>query len=574
MLTDIKRLEMLGTEFSKLSLNLNIQHKEINMAGSTIWAPVGDKGPTGDQGPPGPQGPVGPQGAPGPDAAAFNAFVAALQANGGDALVGHVAGATVQQKFTQLDGQITALQSGGSGQVAVVTHINELKTLDKTKLSYAVTKGYYVAGDNGAGAYWIDLTDTTSVDNGGTIIVALDGGRWKLIHNSSVHIEQFGAKADNFTNLAPYMNAAITAAGIREVRLGAGPYALGIGIMQMPVGMTISGIPGAGTTINVFNAPLFVMRSLCTFSGVKFHCDNQNAGSYLFLLATSLGSMEYVNISDIITYSCKGFIYDEATPSNIATNIRIKNISCRLHKGPGIVFSDVFAFLECRDIAFDYVGNVAPQNFTAVSISNNEGCLLDNVEVSGGQVGSVGGVTAAQVGFAFGNSKAIYLKRCFADTLGGRGFTFTSCQFIRMVMCSAPLCNDVGVAVLSSTDFQATNLYVQGRRGLGTAAAGIPGVLFNGGSRFHLNGFNINSATGDGINTNSAATSAQISNGESWNNVGRGLVTNAGSLSITSNVLFASNSGGNYFLSTAFDHLTGCQSNSGALLNVTGPANA
>lgn len=36
------------------------------MAGSTIWAPVGDKGPTGDIGPDGGQGPVGPMGPAGP----------------------------------------------------------------------------------------------------------------------------------------------------------------------------------------------------------------------------------------------------------------------------------------------------------------------------------------------------------------------------------------------------------------------------------------------------------------------------------------------------------------------------
>lgn len=542
------------------------------MAGSTIWAPVGDKGPDGDQGPPGLQGPEGPQGAPGPDAAAFNAFVLALQADGGDALVGHASGATVQQKFTALDIQIADLSSGGV--VATPTNITGLRALLKTGAAYAVTKGYYAAGDNGAGNYWLDLADTTSADNGGTVIVATDGGRWKLIHNSSIHIEQFGAKPDNTTNLTPFINAAMGAAGIREIRLGAGPYALGTGFMQMPVGMTIAGIPGAGTTINVFNSPLFLLRSMCTISGIRFDCTNQTAGFYLFLLATSLSSIEYVNVYDIITFHCKGFMYDEANASNIATNIRIHNISCRLHKGPGITFSDVFAFLECKDIAIDYVGNVVAQNYTAFNVVNNQGCLFDNCEVSGGQVGTVGGVTAAQIGFNFSASQAIYLRRCFADTLGGRGIIIGTSQYARIELCTVSLNNDVGLALLSSSDIQVTNLSVVGRRGLGTAAAGIPGVLVNACIRWSINNINAGSATGDGVNTNTSSTQGQISNGVLHDNVGRGLVTNAGSLMIAANLLFAGNVGGNYFISTAFDHLTGCQSNSGAVLNVTGPASA
>ena len=48
---------------------------------------------------------------------------------------------------------------------------------DNTTVS---TLGYWAAGDGGQGTYRFDLADTTSVDNGGTIIVATDGGRWKI----------------------------------------------------------------------------------------------------------------------------------------------------------------------------------------------------------------------------------------------------------------------------------------------------------------------------------------------------------------------------------------------------------
>ena len=101
-----------------------------------------------------------------------------------------------------------------ANQPVVVTNVSALRALDKTKISYAVTKGYYTAGDGGAGEYWYDSSDTTSVDNGGSVIVATDGGRWKLIFSSVIHVCQFGAKGDwngtSGTDDAAAINAAAT----------------------------------------------------------------------------------------------------------------------------------------------------------------------------------------------------------------------------------------------------------------------------------------------------------------------------------------------------------------------------
>lgn len=80
----------------------------------------------------------------------------------------------------------------------IVTNIADLRALSKLINKFAVTKGYYLAGDGGSGNYWYDSLDTTSVDNGGTIIVAADGGRWKLIYSGSVDILQFGMKRSLF----------------------------------------------------------------------------------------------------------------------------------------------------------------------------------------------------------------------------------------------------------------------------------------------------------------------------------------------------------------------------------------
>lgn len=87
---------------------------------------------------------------------------------------------------------------GGAGRV--VATIAVLKTLPKTGSPEAFVMGYYAAGDGGGGQYRYDSSDAISTDNGGTIIVAADGGRWKLVTTNTINVRQFGAKGDNSTD--------------------------------------------------------------------------------------------------------------------------------------------------------------------------------------------------------------------------------------------------------------------------------------------------------------------------------------------------------------------------------------
>lgn len=83
----------------------------------------------------------------------------------------------------------------------IVNSYAQLRTIQHIFWSFSYLTGAVTRGDGlGGGFYYYDATDTTSPDNGSTIIVAADGGRWKLISTSGGIVTQ--PIGDNSTNPA------------------------------------------------------------------------------------------------------------------------------------------------------------------------------------------------------------------------------------------------------------------------------------------------------------------------------------------------------------------------------------
>ncbi|HAA41550.1 MAG TPA: hypothetical protein DCE36_15890 [Pseudomonas sp.] len=86
-----------------------------------------------------------------------------------------------------------------TGNARSVDSIAALRLLSGSRNQRASTVAYYAGGIVGGGSYYVDTADVTSADNGFTVIVGVDGSRWKLA-NTQMNVFQAGAVGNGVTN--------------------------------------------------------------------------------------------------------------------------------------------------------------------------------------------------------------------------------------------------------------------------------------------------------------------------------------------------------------------------------------
>lgn len=177
--------------------------------------------------------------------------------------------------------------------------VAKLRAVDKRLFTTVRTSGYHAPGDGGGGLYYYDPSDTTSADNGGTVIVGKAGARWKLAHDGTLSLRQFGAKGDGTTD----DTASITTwlAAIPEG--GAGYAAAG----RYP-----------------FTEPLVApVRNRIAISG-------EGSQQTVFLYAGSSTEIDLLTIGDgeasLTGWSLDGFGLNSTTTMTAGTGLRIKKL--------------------------------------------------------------------------------------------------------------------------------------------------------------------------------------------------------------------------------------------------------
>lgn len=149
-----------------------------------------------------------------------------------------------------LTGAVSGATVGSSGSIIVPT-VFDLRTVASPNSSHLYqTTGYWGLNDGGAACYYWDDTDTTSFDNGATIITvagAESAGRLKLLPlDNKINVKQFGAIGDGtnryltnsynghtrFNSLAAAVSALGSAKGSWAELLSTGDSLDAVGIQQ------------------------------------------------------------------------------------------------------------------------------------------------------------------------------------------------------------------------------------------------------------------------------------------------------------------------------------------------------
>lgn len=213
-----------------------------------------------------------------------------------DAAVLSVAGEASKLEDSLADTESSENGAAKIGRNAqIISSVTALRGADKNAASkFANVLGYTNPGDGGGGLYFLDAADTSSLDNGGTIIVATDGGVWKLISSSQVSVKVFGAIGDGASNDTDAIQRATYYCSLVKTPLvfPAGTYKLGSHLdipsnsywvgsgsakVYIPSNCDLTGAPNYGGGERAIHNSAGV--SNIRFEGLEFYSDG-NTGDY------------------------------------------------------------------------------------------------------------------------------------------------------------------------------------------------------------------------------------------------------------------------------------------------------
>lgn len=184
-----------------------------------------------------------------------------------------------------------------------------------------------VIGTGIAGLFKVDVTDTTSADNGGTVLVDASGRRWKRDYSVTVNVKWFGAKGDGTTDDTVAIRAAHQAS--KCVDYPPGRYLVSWSESTNLVSYTSqSGIRVRGPGATLVDARGYVVNSISAVFGLTSCSDVRIDMSYEGQPITDKS-----NATTGIGYMGATFVNLSSACSNITVNANLKYLRHGIRAG-------------------------------------------------------------------------------------------------------------------------------------------------------------------------------------------------------------------------------------------------
>ncbi len=176
-------------------------------------------------------------------------------------IVKDASGNLIWDQVTQdVSGLTVGIAQGGTGGTTgaplLIASVAALRALAGAALPVLYLRGWATDGDGGEGFFRYDASDTTSPDNGGTVLVDAAGHRYKrALGGQMATPRMFGAKGDARTvtdgaiSLAAPTTLTSNSAAFTAADLGKAVSVLGAGAGGATLATTIAGVTGGTTAV-------------------------------------------------------------------------------------------------------------------------------------------------------------------------------------------------------------------------------------------------------------------------------------------------------------------------------------